>query len=194
MMQSKKFAITGGIASGKSVVLEIFRRKGFATFSCDEISRELWEDEGYRAGLCELFPECAPRGEIDKRALSALVFSDEKALMRLNAYAHPRILQELTRRMEGENIAFAEVPLLFECALEDKFDGVIAVRRGYHVRIQAARTRDGLTEEEVRLRMARQFNPAAYEKMPCDILENNGSLEDLENKVEAWLKLHGVSH
>ena len=187
MMQSKRYAVTGGIGSGKTVVLELLERKGYAVFSCDEISRELWRDADYRKGLAELFPTCALGGEIDKKALSELVFSDENALARLNAYAHPCIMRELFRRMEGHPIAFAEVPLLFEGGYETEFDGIIAVRRGVKERMDSVIARDGLSENDVQQRMDRQFDPSLLETKHCFILENNGSIEELEQGIERFL-------
>ena len=187
MKQSKKIAITGGIGSGKSIVCELLRKKGYVVFSCDEISRALWTSEEYRKGLTALFPTCAERGEIVKDRLTAHVFSDKKELERLNAYAHPRIMQELIRRMEACEFSFAEVPLLFEEGYETLFDDVIAVVRNEGERIAAVAVRDGLSEDQIKLRMAHQFDPARLNTKDCFVLENNGSIEDLECRLNEFL-------
>lgn len=191
-MQSKRYAVTGGIGSGKSTVCAILAKKGYPVFSCDEISRELWQDGAYRRALARLFPACTKGGEVEKKALAAYVFADPRRLARLNAYTHPIIMEELLRRMEGHAVSFAEVPLLFEAGFETRFDGVIAVRREEALRLDAAAARDGASREEIRLRMRSQFDPAQYEEKNCLIAENNGTQEELERCVDRLLATLGV--
>ena len=188
MKQSKKIAVTGGIGSGKSYVLAYIRGKGYPVFSCDEISRALWREKDYRKELASLFPQCAEKGEIEKTKLTELVFSDPAALARLEAFSHPRIMSALLSRMEGEEVSFAEVPLLFEGGYEHLFDIVLAVRRDETARMRAVMERDGLSEGEVRLRMSRQLNPSALSQKPCDIIENDGHL--IENLELFFKKYH----
>ncbi len=178
MKQSRKFAVTGGIGSGKSYVLELIRKRGYPVFSCDEISRGLWREKQYRRELALLFPQCTREGEVDKAALTSLVFSDADALARLDRFSHPRIMEELFARMEREPVAFAEVPLLFEGGYETCFEGVIAVVREEGERIEAVMQRDGLSEEEIRLRMSRQFDPSKLAQKQCDILVNDSHLTE----------------
>ncbi len=178
MTQNKKIAVTGGIGSGKSEFCRILKHKGYPVFSCDEISDELWQSEDYTAGLKELFPACKT-----KREIATFVFRNEAALARLNAYAHPRIMEELLRRMEGE-ICFAEVPLLFEGGYESLFDGVIALIRPAEARIAAVQARDGLGREEIVARMQKQFDPAALAQKNCILIENDGDLTTLAQKAD----------
>ncbi len=188
MKQSKRIAVTGGIGSGKSTLLAYLKRRGYFVVSCDEVSNALWEREDYREGLKALFPACVKEGKIDRRALSELVFSDEAALSALNGYSHPRIMKELFSRMEGKEIAFAEVPLLFEGGYEGLFDAVIAVVRTKEQRIRAASERDGTSEEEVRARILSQIPEEELMKKPCLFLTNNGTVEELENAADAILR------
>ncbi len=188
-MQSRKYAVTGGIGSGKSYVLGLLAKKGYPVFSCDAISRELWGREEYRAGLLKRFPTCEEGGEIGKEKLSQLVFSDEEERRRLNAYAHPRIMEALFARMEREAVSFAEVPLLFEEGLEGAFDGVIAVYRDREARIRSILERDGCTREEAEARMRIQFDPARLSEKKCFVLENG---ERLSEDLDAALKAFGL--
>ncbi len=178
MKQSRKFAVTGGIGSGKSYVLARICAYGYPVFSCDEISRDLWEMEAYRKELLGRFPQCADGADIDKAKLTKLVFSDPAALARLEAFSHPRIMETLLARMEEHPVSFAEVPLLFEGGYEHLFEAVIAVRRPEEERIRAVMARDGVTEEQVRRRMARQLDPAELAQKPCFLLENGAHLEE----------------
>ena len=190
MMQSKRYAVTGGIGSGKSAVLGFLQAWEFPVFSCDAISHELWQDEEYLGGLMARFPSCVKGGILQRDALSALVFADEDAYRRLNAYAHPRIMAELMKRTEGI-LSFSEVPLLFEGGFETMFDGVLAVRRDREARIAAAMRRDGSTREAVVRRMDRQLDPAALDGR-CVVLENDATLEELREKTRSALISLGI--
>ena len=79
----KRIAITGGIGSGKSLVCKLLVESGEICFSCDEISKKLWLEEEYLLGLSNLFPSACIDGKIDKKLLSALVFSDVSALKKI---------------------------------------------------------------------------------------------------------------
>ena len=187
MKRSKKIAVTGGIGSGKSTVCALLEKRGFPVYSCDAISHELWNDAEYTAGLARLFPDCVSGGSPQKSRLSAIVFSDRRELEKLEDYAHPHIMERLLKRMEADEIAFAEVPLLFERGYEKLFDAVLAVRRKDEARVAAVARRDGLSEREIRGRMARQFPGADLEKKGCFILENDSSLEQLEGELSSIL-------
>ncbi len=189
-MQSKRYAVTGGIGSGKSAVLGFLKEWGFPVFSCDAISHELWKDESYLSGLEARFPGCVRGGTLDRKALSALVFEDENAYLRLNAYAHPRIMEELLKRTEGM-LSFSEVPLLFEGGFEKMFDGVIAVRREKEVRVAAVMERDGSTRAAVLRRMARQIDPQTLDGR-CIVIENDSTREVLREKTKCALKALGI--
>lgn len=186
-MEKKKIAVTGGIGSGKSTVAEYIREEGFPVFFCDQINAELWQNKEYLDGIEKIFPEL---GEPDKERIAERVFSDKDALGRLNAYAHPKIMDELKRRMEetDSSLVFAEVPLLFEGGYERDFDKTVIVLRKEDFRIAAAASRDGLPPESIRSRIENQF---AYDRLlPADnriFLENDGSLADLKRKVRLLL-------
>lgn len=187
MKPNKRFAVTGGIGSGKSEVLAILRKMGYPVFSCDEFSHALWREEEYRKGLAEVFPACSRAGEIDKAELTRLVFSDEAALARLNAYAHPRIMTRLLSLTAGVPLSFCEVPLLFEGGYVGEFDGAIVVLRSRADRMQAVCARDGLSEAEAEARFSKQYDYACLPEGNFAVVENNGSLEDLSSRVAAAL-------
>ncbi len=190
----KKIAITGGIGSGKSTVSEIIRKMGYVVVSADKVYSELLLNEDFVKEICELMNispiEKDGRITIDRKALSALVFSDKTQLSRLNDFTHPRIMDEIFRRSEGvEPLFFAEVPLLFERGYETEFDNVFVVRRQLDLRLSGTVKRDGKTEAEIRKVIDNQFdyegNKSGYKSI---IIENNGTIQELETEVYEAVK------
>lgn len=190
----KKIAITGGIGSGKSTVSEIIRKMGYVVVSADKVYSELLLNEDFVKEICELMNispiEKDGRITIDRKALSALVFSDKTQLSRLNDFTHPRIMDEIFRRSEGvESLFFAEVPLLFERGYETEFDNVFVVRRQLDLRLSGTAKRDGKTEAEIRKVIDNQFdyegNKSGYKSI---IIENNGTIQELETEVSEAVK------
>ena len=119
----KKIAITGGIGSGKSTVLHIFGEMGYPIFSCDEIYREIIDTAEYVKKIEMTFPRCVVDGKVDRKLLASTVFGNGEALEKLNAIAHPLIMQRLLEEMKNctSEKVFAEVPLLFEGNYEALF-------------------------------------------------------------------------
>lgn len=193
----QKIAITGGIGSGKSCVLEEIKKHGYEGFSCDEIYKEVIRQKEYVEKIKDVFPSVVKNGKdgegIDRKELSRIVFQDEEALKQLNEIAHPLIMSALERKMnaaQGEYV-FAEVPLLFEGNYQDIFDRVIVVLRDKKLRIEAIVRRDGVETREAELRIERQFD---YEKNAVAlskryfIFENNYGIDELKKWVDEWIK------
>lgn len=188
----KRIAVTGGIGSGKSIVLQCIRELGYPVFSCDEIYKEISRSSTYLDIIKEVFPSCVQNDVLDRKELSEIVFNNQAALEKLNQISHPLILRELYSRMDNSNskFVFAEVPLLFEAGLEKDFHETIYVKRNIEDRIQSVILRDHTDRESVEKRIERQFNPNSAEGQirlqnpKVHVLENN---EDIE-RIEVWLK------
>ncbi|MDE6411804.1 MAG: dephospho-CoA kinase [Clostridia bacterium] len=189
MKQNKKIAVTGGIGSGKTLFCNILKNMGCEVFSCDEIYGELLHEEGYLSLLRARFPDCFSGGKLDKSLLSKRVFSSREERSALESLAHPMIMERLLKKMEGKELAFAEVPLLFEGGYEGLFDYVVALVRNREERVKAVMKRSGLTEKEILSRMENQFDPALLSYKNCLIVENDGSEEELKEKAQKLLQI-----
>lgn len=200
-----KIAVTGGIGSGKSKVVQLIGDLGYPTFSCDEIYKEIGKSSEYITRIAEVFPTCVENGVLNRRKLSEIVFSDERRRVQLNNISHPLIMKKLFSQMETYNdgLVFAEVPLLFEGKYENQFDFVIIVQRNLEERISAIKTRDGLSDEEIACRIKAQIDYNSlniknyFQKKNFFILENNNTIEELEkqlNKILEQLNVLNVKH
>lgn len=183
-----KIAITGGIGSGKSTAVGFLKELGYKYFSADEIYGDLLKKKSFVLALSE-YMGIAPivigdNVELNKKALSELVFNDKNELKKLNEYTHPAIMSILIDKMSqlcDERLVFAEVPLLFEEGYDKLFDYVFVVSRNYDARLLNTMSRDGKSAEEVKRIVKVQFD---YEKIPLSdkiiVINNDGNLEDLK--------------
>jgi dephospho-CoA kinase len=142
-------AITGGIGAGKTEALHAFARHGAATISSDDIvHRLLREDEDVRAALLERFGAgiLDDAGNVDRAAISRIVFDDREALAWLEALLHPRVVAEYLAWREGladlpdpPAVSATEVPLLYEVGGEERFDVVVTITAPEDVRRERSR-------------------------------------------------------
>lgn len=186
--------LTGGIAAGKSESLAAFERLGAATISSDAVVHELLDSEPLLERLTERWgEEIAPGGRVDRSKIGEIVFADPEQLKWLEAQIHPlvgeRIGSWLTSLDEGVEIAVVEVPLLFESEMEPVFDTTVAVITSDEVRRTRAEARGHALVGEREARQLAQDEKAARAE---HVIENDGTLEDLEQRLSALIaKLDG---
>ncbi len=178
-------AVTGGIGSGKTTVLQILKDLGYPAVSADAEAREIYGDEEILEKVRALFPACFENGILRREKLAAFVFSDEKLLQKLNEITHPVIMQKVFQAMDRaeSKIVFAEIPLLFEGNYQSLFDKVIVVMRDMEDRIRAVAERDGLSRTQILARIKKQCN---YEKNYFSghtVIYNNGDISSLKEQV-----------
>ena len=120
-MAKKLIAITGGIGSGKSLVLDTFQKLGYPTLSSDKIVKELYKKPYVKKLLKDIFPT-AVKGEkrlkIDYKTLSELAFKNKTSNKKLTKAITPLVLEEILKKTKSvKKTTFVEVPLLFECGI-----------------------------------------------------------------------------
>jgi dephospho-CoA kinase len=184
-----KIGLTGGIAAGKSEALAAFGRLGAATLSSDAVVHELLEGEPLRGRLAERWgPEAVSEAGVDRAKVGEIVFADPEQLTWLEGQIHPLVQQrtgEWLASLPAETeIAVVEVPLLFEAGSDRVFDTTVAVVTADEVRQQRAAARGHALVDE---REARQLPQAEKAGRAEHVVENDGSIEDLERELSALL-------
>jgi dephospho-CoA kinase len=181
-------ALTGGIGSGKSLAGEYFARLGAIVVDSDQLSRDVIErgTEGFDEVISRFGDEVLTNGDIDRRKLAEIIFSDGAARRDLENIIHPRIREAWELIIESSqptDILINQIPLLVETNGADRFDRVITVIAYPEVRTARLKSR-GLYESEIQRRIAAQASDEDRIEIADYIIENNGSADDLLREVE----------
>ena len=184
-----KIAVTGGIGSGKSTVIDIISREGYKPVSLDKVYSELLDNPEFVREVCKItgtLPiEINGKVALDRKAVADKVFSDKKALEKLNEFTHKKVIK--TAFEEGGDDAFYEVPLLFEGGYEKLFDKVIVLMRDKNKRLESAALRDGVSVEKEKKRAENQYDYENNDLSLHIVIVNDGDFQSLEEKVRKVL-------
>jgi dephospho-CoA kinase len=181
--------LTGGIAAGKSEALAAFGRLGAATLSSDAVVHELLDSEPLRGRIAERWgADVVVDDEVDRARVGEIVFADPDQLAWLEAEVHPLVRERtaawLASLPAGTEVAVVEVPLLFEAGSDGAFDTTVAVVTAEAVRrLRAERRGHALVDE----REARQLSQAEKARRAEHVIENDGSVEELEGALSALI-------
>jgi dephospho-CoA kinase len=194
---SYKIGITGGIASGKSLVLGILKELGIPVISADDIVKDLQKDPYYLEKIRVIFGDKVFEGEnLNRKKLADIIFSDESARLKLNSIFHPPVLKEIRKKMEElkeKPIIAVEVPLLFEVGIEDWFDEIWVVYVPLEVQIQRIMNRDKVSREEAIKRIKSQISLEEKIKTAHFVVYNNKDKEYTKRQViDRILYLQGM--
>ena len=187
-----KVALTGGIATGKSHVLERFRARGVPCLDADALAHGVTTEgtEASRAIAARFGQDILDRaGAVDRAKLAAIVFADETARRDLEAIVHPAVYRAIAAGLRafellgGSPFAIVDIPLLYETGHAADFDRVIATVC-LPANQMARLIRRGLSDTEARQRLAAQM-PAIDKAARADlVIETDGSFEETDAQVE----------
>lgn len=188
----RRIALTGGIATGKSHVRARLEQLGAPTIDADILARKAVArgTPGFDAVVARFGAGVVgPDGELNRRALGSLVFSDPAARRALESIVHPAV-QAATERWfasldPGQHrFAIADIPLLFETGRDADFDAVILTTCAPATQVRRVMHRDGATEDEARLRIAAQL--PVEQKLPraAFVIDTDGSIEATNQQVD----------
>jgi dephospho-CoA kinase len=192
-------AVTGGIASGKSVVSKMLEDLGAPIIDYDVIAREIvepgkpaWKD------IVACFGERVLRQDrsIDRKNLSDIVFRDPEKRKQLESFTHPRIIEEGARqsdeiaRKDPDAIIQVAVPLLIEINLQDRFHKVLLVYVPRETQIERLMRRDGIARDAAETILKAQLPIDDKLRYADFVIHNEGTLEETRRQVEqVWEEL-----
>ena len=186
--------ITGGVASGKSLVLHQFMKLGAYAIDCDVLSREVvipcskawWE-------IVRFFGNGIVKKdlEIDRRKLRDIVFSDSEKITVLEKIIHPEVKRKCIERLEAikkielepNTIVVIDVPLLIETGIQEEFDKIIVVYASEETQLKRVTERDGITRDEAKKLIELQMPLGEKLRFADFVINNEGTREETENQV-----------
>lgn len=181
-------ALTGGIGAGKSAVAQNFAELGAIVIDADHLARIAIErgSDGFAEVLLRFGEEIILNGDIDRKKLAEIVFSDEGARKDLEAIIHPRIqaiFAEAVADLNHDDILIYEIPLLAETDAADKFDYVITVEADLDLRKERLLKR-GLYISQIEKRIAVQASEESRIALADSVIRNHGDEDSLLRQVE----------
>ena len=183
-----RIGLTGGIASGKSTVAELFAARGVPVLDTDQIARDVVEPgEPALAAVVATFGNgiLGPDGRLDRAALRARIFSEPEARRQLEAILHPAIRAELARQSAaaGGPYQVLVIPLLVEGGRIDAVDRILVVDCPVEIQMERLMARDGETAESAGKILAAQASRDARLAAADDVIVNSGGAAELLAQV-----------
>lgn len=182
--------LTGGIASGKSVVSQRLAEHGAVVIDADKLAREVVAPG--TQGLQEIREQfgqgvITEDGSLDRPALGKIVFDDDGARARLNAIIHPRVraaAAQIRKEASPGTVVVEDIPLLVETGQQDRFDHVVVVQAPHEERIRRMVQDRGMSREEAESRIQAQATDQQRAAAADTVLDNSASIEDLNSQVD----------
>ncbi|HZB78324.1 MAG TPA: dephospho-CoA kinase [Actinomycetota bacterium] len=182
--------LTGGIGSGKSTVARLLERRGATVIDADQLARAAIAKgtPGFDRVVDAFGPDVVRAdGDLDRSALAARIFSDPAQKAALEAIVHPDVARRFGELVDGyrtsERIVVYVTPLLVELGLAPAFDVVVVVTASPHLRVSRVASERGLSPDDVRRRMAVQATDEQRVEVADVLIDNDGSLAELEHQV-----------
>ena len=187
--------LTGGIASGKTTVSNLFKISGVPVIDADLVARQVVEKGTVGlSALVNRFGEAILNtdGTLNRTELGKRMFSEEAIRSEVNDILQPLIRQEITSRIQaykdqGKALIVLDVPLLFEMHYESLCDDIIVVAVSVETQISRMEKRNGYTRQEALERIKSQMPLEKKVKRATIVWSNEGTLQELEQKVHSWL-------
>ena len=175
-------ALTGSIATGKTVVLDYFRDNlGFKVVSADSVGHEVLKSSDIIEKIGRTFGAgVIKNGSIDRKALGKIVFSDKAELSKLNEITHPAILQktfEIIDDLSQTSPVILEAAILIEAGWHKYFDTVMLTWCKPEIQLERLMTRDNISEEEAKIKIASQMSFEAKKPFATHIIDTSYGIE-----------------
>ena len=184
----KVIALTGGIGAGKSTVAQFFSELGASVVDADHLARIAIErgSEGFDEVVARFGEKILANGDINRKALAQIVFSDPAAKSDLEGIIHPRVQKLFAQAVidnEPAALLIYEIPLLVETDASSKFDFIVTVEANEELRIERLLTR-GMLITDIKARLANQAPSQARIDIADAVIVNDGDEDHLLRQVE----------
>lgn len=188
--------LTGSIATGKSTVTQYLLSKGYCVIDSDLIARQIVK-KGHSVleSIAKTFGSemLLPSGELNRKVLGELIFSDESARKKLNQLTHPAINKEMHQQIDevkskGQQLIFCDVPLLYESNMMEQFDEVWVVYVPKDLQIERLISRDGIGFDEAEIKIASQISIEIKKKNADRVIFNMDSKETTYRQIDALIR------
>ena len=185
--------ITGGIATGKTAVSDILKSLDIKVIDMDIISREVIKLPKIIQSIKNEFgSDVIKNGTVDRKLLREFIFDDKAKVQKLNNIMHPAIIEkaknEIDRLKSSTPLIVVVIPLLFETNLEYLIDSILLVTADYDKQVERIMKRDNSTKTNAENIIAAQMPLSEKVKKSNYVIENNGTYEELKEKVLTFLK------
>ncbi|WP_125590395.1 dephospho-CoA kinase [Companilactobacillus jidongensis] len=189
---SKVYGLTGGIAAGKSTVLDLFRQDGCVVYDADQVARDVVKRG--TVGLEKIVNEFGKDillsdGELNRTKLGSIVFGDKDQLKNLTNITAPLIRKQIlhtieqARKSNDKEIVIFEIQLLFEANYQSYFDGIISIYVPEKVQLERLIERDRISEEDAMNKINAQM-PIEQKKNLADfVIDNSGNINILKTEI-----------
>ncbi|MFD1779691.1 dephospho-CoA kinase [Fredinandcohnia salidurans] len=183
--------LTGGIASGKSTVSQMFKEAGIVVVDADVIARKVVEpgEEAYEQ-IVQSFGKdiLLPDETIDRQKLGSVVFFNEEKRLLLNSIVHPAVRKQMLKEKEehlnnGEETVILDIPLLFESKLTALVDRTLLVYVDYEIQLARLMNRNNLSKGEAEARIQSQMPLKDKIQLADAVIENNGTIEATKDQL-----------
>jgi dephospho-CoA kinase len=187
--------LTGGIATGKSTVSNLLKSQQIPVIDADILAREVVQPgtKGLAQIVAHFGPEVLlPDGTLDRKKVGAIIFNNEAERKKLNSIVHPAIWRAIFWNvfwcwLRGEKLCVVDAPLLIEGGLWKWMGKVVVVYCSADIQLQRLMTRDNSSREDASARLNSQLPIAQKVEYADIVLDNSGSLQDLEQQVRSCL-------
>jgi dephospho-CoA kinase len=188
----KIIGLTGGIGSGKSTVLALFKALGAVAYVADNEAKKLMNsDAALRNQIIKLFGEQAYKnGELNRTFIASVVFNNSEKLNALNALVHPKVREDFQHFIKNQKADFViyEAAILFESGSDKLCDHIITVIADFENKIERIMRRDGVSEVQVLERMENQSDDE-FKIKKSDFVIRNNHLEATKDQVSTIFEM-----
>ena len=191
--------ITGGIATGKSTLTNLLRKRGYKVIDADSISKEVTQigkPSYYEIIDCFGHEILLEDNSINRKKLARLIFENSNLRKKLNNIVHPRVFEEIQARIhrncKDNEIIYVEIPLLFETIERAilyglEFNEIWVVYADYDTQLERLMNRDNISKDEAILKIKSQMDLDEKAKIANRVIHNNGNTDEMERNLELIL-------